>query len=124
MFGNISCSAAIFAAECQTLQHAQNDQDCRCDDTKCCRSGQNTDEKRRCAHDNDGHEEGIFTTDEIADASEDERAERAHEKACCESEQDEDITGSFRIFIKERRANKGSQCSIEIKVVPFKYCAE
>ncbi len=119
MFRNIGCSAAIFTTECETLQHAQGDQDDRCENAERGRAGQDTHEERGCAHDDDGDKECVFTTDEIADASEDESAERTDEEACRESKQDEDVSGCFRVFIEEGRADEGCECSVKIEVVPF-----
>ncbi|ENR62005.1 hypothetical protein C028_02340 [Brucella abortus 63/168] len=120
MFGHIGCRAAIFAAERQPLQHAQRNQDDRCEDAERGGAGQKADQEGRSAHDDDGNKECIFTADEVADASEDESAEGAHKETCRKSQKNEDVSGCFRVFVEEGRADKGRQRSIEIEVIPFK----
>ena len=63
-----------------------------------CRTRQQADQEGRQAHDHDGDEEGVFAADEIADAAEHQRAERAHQEAGGKGEQREDVAGRFRIL--------------------------
>ena len=63
---------------------------------------QQADEEGRQAHDQDGDEEGVFAADQVADAAEDQRAERTHEEAGGEGEQREDVAGRFRILARRR----------------------
>ena len=98
MFGNIGRRTAIFTAERQALQHAQRDQDDRSRDADGGRAGQQADQEGRSAHDQDGDEEGVFAADEVAEAAEHQRAERAHQEAGGKGEQREDVAGRFRIL--------------------------
>jgi hypothetical protein len=93
MFRHIGGRAAIFAAERQALEHAKPDQDNRRRDAPARIARQHADEESRHAHDHDGDEEGVFTTDEIAEPAEKNRPERAHRKAGCEGKQCEDESG-------------------------------
>ena len=61
-------------------------------------AGQQADQEGRQAHDQDGDEEGVFAADQVADAAEHQRAERAHQEACGEGQQREDIARRFRIL--------------------------
>jgi hypothetical protein len=74
-----------------------------------CRTRQHADQEGREAHDEDGDEEGVFAADEIADAAENQRAERADEEARRKGQQCEDVAGRFRIFTEEGRADEGGQ---------------
>ena len=76
-------------------------------------------EEGRKAHDHDGDEEGVFASDEIADAAEHQRAERAHQEARGESEQREQVAGRFRILREEVGADQRRQRSVEIEIVPL-----
>lgn len=109
MLGDIGRSTAILTAERQALQHAQRDQDDRSGDADRGGTGQQADEEGRQAHDQDGDEEGVFAADEVADAAEDERAERAHQEAGSESKQREDVTRRLGVGGEEGRADEGCE---------------
>ena len=57
-------------------------------------AGQQADDERRHAHDQDGDEEGVLASDEVAEAAEDQRAEGPHGEAGREGEQREDERGA------------------------------
>ena len=124
MFGNVGGRAAIFAAERQTLQQTQTDEDDRGRDADRRGVGQQSDDESRKTHDQDGDEEGVFAADEVANTAEHERAERAHEEARGEGEQREDVTRRGRIGAEELCADDRSERAVKIEVVPFEHRAE
>ncbi|KAG0752885.1 hypothetical protein G6F22_021683 [Rhizopus arrhizus] len=96
VFGDVSCRAAVFAAQRQALQQAQHDQDGRCGQTDAGIAGQHAHEECRQAHDHDRDQEGVFASDQITQAAEHQRAERPHGKASGERQQREDEARSGR----------------------------
>ena len=124
VFGDIGRSPTVFAAQRQALQHAQRDQDDRRGDADRGRPGKQADEESRQAHDENGDEECVFAPYQIADATEDERAERTHQKARGESQKREDVARGLRIFSKERRADEGRERTVEVEVIPFENRSE
>ena len=66
MLSNISCSTAVLTAQSQTLKHTQCDQDHRSSNTDSGVVRQNTNDKRSTTHDEDRHQEGVLTTNQIA----------------------------------------------------------
>ena len=52
--------------------------------------GQNTDDESRCAHDQDGHQEGVLATNHVAQAAKEDGAKGSHNKASGKSQQRED----------------------------------
>ena len=97
MLGDVSRSTAVLAAERKTLQQTKRDQDDRGRDADGRGVGQQADDECRQTHDQDGDEEGIFAADNIADATEHDGAERAHQEARGEGQQREDVAGRRRI---------------------------
>ena len=87
MLGDIGRRPAVFAAERQTLEHAQAHQNDGREHADAVVARQNADEKGRQAHDHDGDQEGVFAPHEIAERTEDEGAERADEEAGREGEE-------------------------------------
>ncbi|MNS73253.1 hypothetical protein D3C72_1066880 [compost metagenome] len=87
MLGHIGCRAAILATQCQTLQHAQHDQD----DGRCHADagvvGQDTDDEGRGTHQQDGDQKGVLAADHVPQAAKHQRAERPHDEACGECQQ-------------------------------------
>ncbi len=116
---HIGRSTAILTAECQTLKHAQQDEDDGRRNTDLCGTWQNTDHKGREAHDQNGDEEGVFASDDIAETAENQSAERTHEKARRKGQQREDVARRFRILAEEVRADIDGERTIEIEVIPF-----
>src|SRR3546814_9713148 len=74
MFGHIDRGAAIFAAECEALQHAEQNDDDRRRDADARRRRNHADAGGCDAHQGDGDEESIFTPEPVA-----EEAERSEE---------------------------------------------
>ena len=90
VLGDVGRRAAVLAAEREALQQAQADEDDRRRDPDRRVRRQDADDDGRDAHDQDGDEEGVLAADEVAEAAEDDRAERAHHEAGREREQGED----------------------------------
>ena len=76
VLGDIDGGAAVFAAERQSLQHADHEQGDRRGNADGGVRRQEADERRRAAHDQQRDRKRIFAPDEIADAPEEQRAER------------------------------------------------
>ena len=90
VFGDVNRGAAIFAAEREALTSRRADQDDRRDDAGRCIGRQQADEECADAHQGHRDEEGVFAADDVAQAAEEQRAERAHREAGGESEKRED----------------------------------
>ena len=96
MLGDIGRGSAILAAERQTLQDAERDEQDGCGDADACVIGKQADEEGRQAHDGHGDEEGVLPPDQIADAAEDDCPERTDCEACREGRESEDEVRSSR----------------------------
>ena len=77
MLGDVRRGAAVLAAEGETLQEAQEDEKRGGEPADALERREESDGRRRAAHDGDRHEERVLAADEVADAAEDEGAERA-----------------------------------------------
>jgi hypothetical protein len=119
VLGDVSSRTAILAAEREALQQTQRDQDHRRGKSDLRGAGQKADQKRRQAHDHDGDEEGVFASDDVADAPEHDGAERAHQEAGGEGEQREDIARRRRIGREELRADDAGERAVKIEVIPL-----
>jgi hypothetical protein len=87
---HVGRGAAVLAAEREALQQAQHDEDDRGRDADRRVGGQQADDERRQAHQQDGDEERVLAPDEVAQAPEDDGAEGPHREAGREGEQRED----------------------------------
>src|SRR5262245_39150820 len=83
MFGDISCSTAILAAQCKPMQQAEHQQSSRGSQTNTGIGRQETDQCSGTAHQNEGHEEGVLTSNNVSNSTEKKSAERTHHKADC-----------------------------------------
>ncbi|MGY3462241.1 hypothetical protein ACVWW5_007691 [Bradyrhizobium sp. LM3.4] len=119
MLRDVGRRTAIFTAERQALGEAQRDQDDRGRDANGRRVGQQADDEGRQTHDQDGDEECVFAADDVADTAEHDRAERAHQEACREGQQREDVAGCRGIGREELRADDAGQRPVKIEVVPL-----
>ena len=95
MFSDISRRPAIFAAEREALEKAQdNKQNWRGDaDRRVAR--QHPDEEGRGAHQAHGDEERVLASDKVADAPKEDRPERSHRKARSKGGERKDEAGGF-----------------------------
>jgi hypothetical protein len=71
-----------------------------------------------------GDQEGVFAADQIADASEDQRAERAHQEASCVSGKGREQRRGVVAGRKEQLGEERRERRIEIKIVPLEHRAE
>ena len=82
VFGHISGSTTIFAADGQALNEAQKQEKDRSKATDRCISWQAANQEGRNAHHDDGDQKCVFATEKIADAAKEQRAKGAHDKTC------------------------------------------
>jgi hypothetical protein len=124
MLGDIGGRAAILPAQGEALQHAQGDQQHgRCQaGALICR--QQADREGREAHDAHGDEEGVLAPDEIADAPEHKRPERADREARSKGGQRQNEGGCFVDAREELRRQDRCKQSVKVEVVPFENGAE
>ena len=119
VLGDVDRRAAVLAAERQALGHAQCDERHRRRSADRLVAGQAADEERRQAHDQDGDEEGVLAADEVAETTEEQRAERAHQEAGGEGEQREHVARRFRVGREELLADDRRKRAIKIEIIPF-----
>ena len=119
VLGDVGRRAAVLAAEREALQHAHADQDDRRRDPDRRVRGQHADDRGRAAHDEDGDEEGVLAADEVAEAAEDDRAERAHREAGREREQREDERARLVQRGEELLADDRGERAVQVEVVPL-----
>ena len=81
VFGNVNRGAAVLPTERESLQHSDHQQDDRRGDADGGVSGKKADQRGGAAHNQEGDEKRILAPNEIADAPEEECAERAHDEA-------------------------------------------
>ncbi len=126
MLCHIDHRTAIFTAQRQALQHAQDDQDGRSQPAdaeiglKPGIGGKKPDDKGGGTHDQDGEKEGIFAADQIAQSSEEQCTKGADKEAGGEGQQGEDVARRFRKGRKELVGNDRGKRAIEIEIIPFK----
>jgi hypothetical protein len=124
MLGDVGRSAAILAAERQPLKQAQQDQDGRSSPADGFERWQEADREGREAHDHDRDEERVLATDEVADAAEEDRAERAHEESRGVRAERAHELGRGIHFGKEQTGEERREDGVEVEVVPFEDRAE
>ncbi|EKD97208.1 MAG: hypothetical protein ACD_23C01016G0004 [uncultured bacterium] len=112
MLGHIRGCTAVLTAQCQALQHAQRNQDHRGRHADGGVAGQQADDERRQAHDQDSDQEGVLATDHVAQAAEHDGAEWPHQEACRKCQQRED-EGRARIqSAEELLGNDGRERTV------------
>ena len=112
MLGHVGGSAAVLTTECQALQQAQDDQDDRSGHADGSIGGQDTDDEGRQAHDQDGDQERVLAADHVAQAAEEDGAERTNNEARGKSQQRKD-EGRARIqATEELLGNDGCQRTV------------
>ncbi len=124
MFGDIGSRTAILAAQCQALQDAQGNQDDRSCNPDSGVIRQDADDEGRCAHDQDRHQEGEFTTDHVAQAAKHQRAERSHDEARGKCQQCKNEAGIRICAGEELLGDDCCQRAVQVEVVPFEYGAQ
>ena len=124
MLRDIGRGTAIFAAEGESLQQAQHDEDDRRGDADGFVAGEQADAKGRQAHDAHRHQKGVLAPDQIADPPEHQRAERADSKTRSEGGEREDETGGFIDPGEKHFADIGGDEAVEVEIIPFEDGAE
>src|SRR5690606_18034216 len=93
MLGRVDDRPAVLAAVGKPLDDPQRDQQDRRDDPRGRVGRQQADAEGRQSHHRDRDQERLLATGAIADAAEEQRAERAHGEACGERQEREDEPG-------------------------------
>src|SRR5690606_38540955 len=93
VLGHVGGGAAVFSAQRQALQQAQNDQYDRSGHADGGIRGQDTHQEGGQAHDQDGDKEGVLAADQVAQAAEYKRTEGADGKAGRKCQQGENEAG-------------------------------
>src|ERR1700686_2341413 len=119
MLGDVDRSTAIFASEREALNQPKRDQDDRRRDAPGRITRQEADEEGAHAHQRHGDQEGVFAPDEIAEAAEDQRAERAYREARRKGEQREDEADIRRHVGEEVFGEERAKRSVDVEVVPL-----
>ncbi|MNC44334.1 hypothetical protein D3C75_932370 [compost metagenome] len=119
VLGDVGGGAAVFTAQRQALDQAHQHQDDRRGDADGRIGRQQTDHEGRQAHQQHGDEEGVLTSPKVAQAPEDDGAERPDRKARGKGHQGEDIAGGLVHAREELGGDDRGQRAVEIEVVPF-----
>ena len=119
VLGDVGRGTAILAAQRQALQQAAGDEQHGGSDADRGVARQQADHEGRDAHQGHRHEEGVLAADQVAQAAEEQRAERTDREAGGEAQQGED-EGRRRIDAREEGgADVRGERAGEIEVVPF-----
>ena len=124
MLGHVGGRAAVLAAEGETLEEAQGDEDDRRRDAERRVAGEQADDEGRAAHQEDGDEEGVLAADQVAEPAEHDGAEGADEEAGREGEEGEDERGGLVHRHEEVLGDDRGQRAIQVEVVPLKHRTE
>ena len=119
MLGDIGRGTTIFTTKRQALGKTAGDEGDRREIADGVVARQQADHEGRETHDRHGDEEGIFAADEIAEATEEQRAEGTHGKARGKAEEHEDELRGVVRTRHEGGGNVGGQRSCEIEIIPF-----
>jgi hypothetical protein len=124
VFGHVSGRPAVFAAQRQALDQAQPDHQHRRQPANRGKGRQQADQEGRPAHEQDGHQEGIFAANQIAQATEHQGAERTDQKARGVGRESRQQRRRLVARRKEQRREEWRQGGVEIEVVPLEHGAE
>ena len=124
MLGDVGRGAAVFPAKGKTLAQPQRHQEDRGKPADRGVGRQQTDQEGRDAHHHDGDQEGVFPSDQIADAAEHQRAERPDQESRGVGRKRRQQRRRIVAGRKEQRGEEWRQNGIEIEVVPFEDGAE
>ena len=124
MLGDVRGRATVLTTQCQALQQAQTDQDDRRGHADAGVVGQHAHDEGRQTHDQDGHQEGVFATDHVAQTAEHKRAERTHDETGGKCQQREDESRAFVQTAEELFRNDRGERSVQVEVIPFKNGAQ
>ena len=124
MLGDVGRRTAVFAAERKALHQTQRDQHDRREDAPCVVAGNHADEEGADAHQGHRDQEGVFASDHVAEATEDQRAKRADGEAGRKGEQRKDEADIRRHVGEEVFGKERAQRSVDVEVVPLENGAE
>ena len=120
MLRDIDGRATVHAADRQPLHHAQPDQNPRCGSADLLIGGQQPYAERRRSHQCERDEKGVLSSEQIAEESKDDRAERPYRKTSCECEQRQDTCRRLVDTREEIAADDDCQSAIQKKIEPLK----
>ena len=112
VLGHIGGSTAVFTAQCQALQQAQHDQDDGGRHADRSIRRQDAHDERGQAHDQDGDQERVLAADHVAQAAEEDGAERTNNEARRKSQQCEDERRTGIQTAEELLGNDGCQRTV------------
>ena len=124
MFADVNCRATIFAAECESLRETQADQNHRSNDAGGRVGGEQPDKERADAHQCHCDDERVFTANDVAEPSEEQRAKRSDGETSSEGKQREDESRRWIDAGKELRRKNWRQRAVDVKIVPLEHSAE
>ncbi len=103
VLGDIGRGAAVLAAESEALRKPQGHEQHGGPDADLRIGRQHADERGRQTHDDDRDQEGVLAADQVADAPENQCADRPHGKPCAESRKAREEGGRLIARRKEER---------------------
>src|SRR4051812_22943844 len=124
VLSHVRRGAAVFTAEREPLQKPEQNQYDGSSDSDLRIPGQDPDDERREAHDQDRDEKSVFAPDQVAHSAEHERAERPDGEPRGEREQREDESRRRIRCREELLADDRRQRSVQIEIVPLEDGAE
>jgi len=124
VLGHVGCRATVLAAQRETLDQAQRDQDDRRRDADRFVRRKKADDEGRHTHQQDRDQEGVLAPDQIADAAEDDGAEGSYRKAGRERQQRKQELRGWIQTRKELLADDRGERAVKIKVIPLEYRAQ
>ena len=119
MFRHVSCCTTVFTAEREALDETAENEADRRENADGVVARQQADDEGRDTHQGHRDKEGVLAADEIAEATEHQRAERTHREARSEAEKHEDEARSRVHAREEVGADIRGKRAGEIKVIPF-----
>ena len=124
MLGDVDRGAAIFAAQREPLQHAQQDEQDRRGDADRGIARHQPDRGGGEAHQGDGDEKGIFAPQFVAEHAEQDRADRTDAEADAERRERQQELGGLVAGREELLADDGGERAVDEEIVPFEDRAE
>jgi hypothetical protein len=119
MLGHVGGGAAIFAPDREALQQAQRQEQHRREPADARIGRQQADQECRRAHHHDGHKEGVFAADKIADSTEEQRAERAYQETRRIGSESRQKCRRVVTGREEQRSEERRQDRVEVEVIPL-----
>src|SRR5262249_4902118 len=124
VLGDVDRGAAILATDRQTLQQSQGDQDNWREPPGGRIGGQKANPSGPPAHDNQRHQKGIFAAHQIADPTEEQRAEGPDHEAYREGRQVGQVSEGVVARWVELQGQDGGETAEDKEVVPLDHRSE